>query len=407
MDNKFKITKYACYMTNVCMSIVACVSPILYVTFNEMYNISYTLLGFLAVLCFGIQLIIDLIFSFFAKWFDISKTVKLTPLICFAGMMIYSVMPALFPQAAYLWIMVGIIISSISAGLCEVLISPVVAAIPSDNPDREMSFLHSVYGWGVVGVVILTTVLLTFIGRERWYIVSGLWGIVPLITFVLFMRAKMPEVSVGVTSERDTLPKGMLLFVICIFLGGASECTMTQWCSGFLEKSAGIPKIYGDIFGLAVFAFLLALGRTFYSKYGKNIYRTLILCMTGTALCYITATLSGNPVISLLGCIFTGFSTSMLWPGSLIFMENKYKNAGVTAYALMAAGGDAGGSVGPQLVGALADAVMASNRGKELALNLSLTTEQLALKVGLLSATMFPVLGIILLLCMMKFAENK
>ena len=181
---------------------------------------------------------------------------------------------------------------------------------------------------------------------------------------------------------------------------------MTQWCSGFLEKSAGIPKIYGDIFGLAIFAFLLALGRTLYSRFGKNILKTLILCMTGTTVCYITATLSGNSFISLLGCMFTGFSTSMLWPGSLIFMENKYKNAGVTAYALMAAGGDAGGAIGPQLVGFLADAVINSRWGSEFAVSMSITAEQLALKVGLLSASVFPIAGIILLLCMMKFSKK-
>lgn len=44
-----------------------------------------------------------------------------------------------------------------SGGLAEVLISPVIAAIPSDRPESEMSKLHSVYAWGVVGVVFLST----------------------------------------------------------------------------------------------------------------------------------------------------------------------------------------------------------------------------------------------------------
>ena len=39
--------RYACYTTNLCMSIVGNLSPILFLTFHSLYGISYSLLGLL------------------------------------------------------------------------------------------------------------------------------------------------------------------------------------------------------------------------------------------------------------------------------------------------------------------------------------------------------------------------
>ena len=172
----YKLTKTACYFTNVTMSIVSNLSPLLFLTFREMYDLSFTLLGLLVVINFATQLLIDLIFSFFAKHFDIHKTVRLTPLFAFLGLVFYALMPKFLPELAFLWIVIGTVVFSISAGLGEVLISPVVAAMPSENPEREMSKLHSVYAWGVVFVVIVSTAALHFIGSENWHYLALFWS---------------------------------------------------------------------------------------------------------------------------------------------------------------------------------------------------------------------------------------
>ena len=41
----------------------------------------------------------------------------------------------------------------------------------------------------------------------------------------------------------------------------------------------------------------------------------------------------------------------MLWPGTLILMEEKIPAVGIAGYALMAAGGDFGASIAPQTLG--------------------------------------------------------
>jgi MFS family permease len=188
--------------------------------------------------------------------------------------------------------------------------------------------------------------------------------------------------------------KGVWLFVAAIFLGGAAECTMAQWASGYLEQALAIPKVWGDCFGVALFALMLGLGRTAYAKCGKNIGKVLLIGAFGSAACYMIAALSPYPVLGLIACALTGFCVSMFWPGSLIAASEKYTDGGVLIFALMAAGGDFGASVGPQLVGVITDAVMGFSKAVPIAERFAITPEQLGMKTGLLVGAVFSLIAI-------------
>ena len=82
----------------------------------------------------------------------------------------------------------GTVIFSVSAGLCEVLVSPVVAALPSDKPERDMSMLHSLYAYGVVMVVGISTFALKIFGTDNWMWLTAFWAILPLISFFMFVN---------------------------------------------------------------------------------------------------------------------------------------------------------------------------------------------------------------------------
>lgn len=60
----------------------------------------------------------------------------------------------------------------------------------------------------------------------------------------------------------------------------------------------------------------------------------------------------------------------------------------------MAAGGDLGASVGPQLVGLITDIAMKSETFISLSQTMSMPIEQLSMKLGLLVASLFPIIGI-------------
>ena len=147
---------------------------------------------------------------------------------------------------------------------------------------------------------------------------------------------------------------------------------------------------------------MLGLGRTLYAKYGKNIERILFLGAIGATLCYLTASVSGIAILGLIACALTGFCTSMMWPGSLIVAEKRFPSAGVFIFAMMAAGGDLGASVSPQLVGIVTDAVSQSSVGMELAYHLSLTPEQVGMKCGILVGMLFCLAAVFVYLYVMK-----
>lgn len=395
--SKNRILKCACYTTCIGQSVVANISPMLFLTFRDIYGISYSLLGMMVLINFATQLLVDLIFSFFSHKFNITATVRMIPVLTVVGLVLYAVWPFFFPDSVYAGLVAGTVIFSASGGLNEVLISPVIAAIPAEDPDREMSKLHSTYAWGVVGIIIFTTLFLWLFGSASWQWLVLILSVIPFLSIFMFAASDIPKME---TPEKVTgafrllKNKGVWLCFTAIFLGGASELTMGQWSSGYLEQALGIEKIWGDIFGVAFFSFMLGLGRTMYSKIGKNIEKILFLGAVGATVCYFVAAVSDIAIVGLLACSFTGFCVSMMWPGSLIVGSERFPQGGVFIYALMAAGGDMGASVAPQLVGIITDAVISNPAFASLASSLSLTSEQLGMKLGMLVGMLFPLIAV-------------
>ena len=378
---------------------------------REEYGISYTHLGTLVLINFCTQLAVDLLLTLFSKRFNTKLAVRLMPIITSVGLLVYALVPSLFPSFAYLGLALGTVIFSVSAGLSEVLLSPIIAAIPSDNPQRDMSFLHSLYAFGVVTMVLLSTAFLSIFGKDSWAYLIMLLAALPLIAAVLFALSPMPDMSSSVAEGGTRAPKkqvlGLLLSVLCIFFGSCAENAMSNWISGYMESALGIDKSFGDVFGVAMFAALLGIARITYSRLGRRIEGVLLVGMIGAAVCYLVAALASISAIAFAACILTGLFTAMLWPGALIFMEENVHGAGVGAFALMAAGGDFGASVAPQLLGAIADSVSISSFGTSLASSLGIGAEQLGLKVGMLVCAVFPILGAVTVAVTVRYFRKE
>ena len=229
--------------------------------------------------------------------------------------------------------------------------------------------------------------------------------LVPVTSIVLFSLTDMPKIP---TPEKASgvvkflKNKALWLCVIAIFFGGASEMIMTQWCSAYLEKSLGIPKILGDLLGMALFAVCLGLGRTLYSAKGKNIAKVLILGSLGAFLCYITAAITTNALIGIIACVLTGFCVSMLWPGSILVSSERFPTGGVFIFAIMACGGDLGAAVGPQLLGMITDKAIATPAITQIATQLSLTPDQFGMKIGILICALFPLMAVPFMIAITK-----
>ena len=408
----FKRTKLACYTAYFTMSSIFCVPPLLFMTFHSLYNISYTLLGTLVLTNFCTQMLVDLIFTLFSKKFNIQKVVRVMPCITSLGLFIYALIPQFFPQYAYIGLVVGTIIFSVSAGLSEVLLSPVIAAIPSENPQKDMSMLHSLYAFGFFTMVAISTLFLKLFGNENWVYLVLLIGTLPLLAALLFKISPFPDMTEEASQDKNKSKNrnrtiGLALCVGCIFLGSCAENTMSNWISTYMENALNIDKALGDILGMAMFAILLGITRITYAKYGKNISKFLLISMICAAICYLTVSFSNNTILSFVGCILTGIFTSMLWPGTLILMEENVKGVGVAAYALMASAGDFGASLAPQLMGIIIDNVSVSEFALNMSNTLNLTPEQIGLKSGMLITSIFPIVGTILVLFIIKYFKLR
>ncbi len=89
-------------------------------------------------------------------------------------------------------------------------------------------------------------------------------------------------------------------------------------------------------------------------------------------------------------------------------MEENIESAGVAAFALMAVGGDLGASVAPQVMGVVIDAVAASPMAQTMSQSMGVTVDQIGMKAGMLTSAIFPILGVVVLLILMRyFKKNK
>ena len=138
---------------------------------------------------------------------------------------------------------------------------------------------------------------------------------------------------------------------------GAAELTMSQWSSLFAEQGLGVSKVWGDLAGPCLFAVLMGIGRIAYGLWGEKVplLPALVCCGTLATLCYLVATLSADPVLSLVGCAVCGLAVSLLWPGTFSLAAARFPLGGAAMFGVLAVFGDAGGAGGPWITGAVAE----------------------------------------------------
>lgn len=400
--NSYKSTIYACYLGNFVLAAVINATPILFLTLMGKYDLSFEQMGRLVLANFITQVVIDLVFSRFADRYGVRIFVVAAQLLAFSGLMLFAFSPTLFTNA-YTGFTVATIIFSCGGGLLELLLSPIVNAIPTDEKAGEMSLLHSFYSWGQLTIVLVSSLLLAFLGADRWHLIMMFWSLLPLVNAFLFSKVPLAPM---VAQEHRTKARAIFktkYFIVClvvIMAGGAAEISMAQWASSFLEAAMGIPKIIGDYAGVGIFALAMGIGRTWYGKMGDkvDIYKVMTAGAALSLLCFLTVVFSPFPALSLLACALCGFGVSLLWPGSIVIATRKFPLAGTSMFAILAAAGDIGASLGPWLVGLTADRTPALLQAAQIEVS-----GNPGLRVGFLVAALFPVA----ILVFMKYLEKN
>jgi fucose permease len=394
----FDSTRRACYTGYVTQAIVNNLAPLLFIVFQTRYDVPVEMLGRLVLLNFATQLVTDVIAVKVVDRVGYRGPLVLAHILAGFGLILLSVAPSLAPSP-YLGLCVAVIVYAVGGGLLEVLVSPVVDALPTPQAAKaaQMSLLHSFYCWGQVGVVALTTVLLAAIGQGSWQVLPLVWAIVPLINLIAFLRVPLP----ATVADEHRMPLRALLAaptfgiaMILMLCAGAAELTMSQWASLFAEEGLGVSKVWGDLTGPCLFAILMGIGRMAYGLWGERIplLPALVGCGSLATACYLVAALSGSPVVSLVGCALCGLAVSLLWPGTFSLAAARFPLGGAAMFGVLAVFGDAGGAGGPWITGAVAD--LASSAGGGALRDIAATLpggDDSGLRVGLLVGTFFPV----------------
>ena len=123
-------------------------------------------------------------------------------------------------------VLCAVCLCAVGGGITEVLISPIVEALPSEDKAGSMSLLHAFYCWGHVGVVVLSTLYFALAGTGRWALLPVLWAVLPLCNMVLFARVPLCKLAGDEhhTPLRALLKSKMIwLFLLMMVCAGASE----------------------------------------------------------------------------------------------------------------------------------------------------------------------------------------
>lgn len=360
MKLTYKHTLLAGYVGYITQAIVNNLAPLLFIIFRDSFNIELSKITLLITFNFLIQLGIDAFSSKFVDKIGYRRSIVTAHIFSAVGLILMGVLPFVLSNA-FAGLIIAAVIYAIGGGLIEVLISPIVEACPTDNKASAMSLLHSFYCWGSVAVIIVTTLLLNLLGKDKWYIIAIGWALVPIINGFLF--AKVPintlDSNESVSGIRQLAKSKIFwLFMVIMICAGASEQSMSQWASALAESGLGVSKAVGDLAGPCMFSLLMGTARVINSKLSSkiNLSGAMICCGVLCAATYLLTALSPSAALSLAGCAICGFSVGIMWPCAFSMASERFKSGSTAMFAFLALGGDLGCMAGPSLVGEIAGA---------------------------------------------------
>ncbi len=382
-NKNYRKTLAACYLGFITQAISANFAPLLFLTFQNIYQISLEKIALIPVVFYLTQLLIDLGASRFADKIGYRICVVISQILSAMGLVLLAVLPGILP-APFPGILIAVVFYAVGSGLVEALVSPIVEACPFENKEGQMSLLHSSYCWGAVGVILGSTLFFAVFGTEKWKILTLLWAFVPLVNVFCFGTCpieRLVEDGEGLPLRRLLRLPLLWMMILLMICSGASEAAMAQWASAFTESALGVSKTVGDLAGPCLFAVFMGISRILYGKMSEKINLTKAMLLGGLlcVACYLLASLSPLPAMGLAGCALCGFSVGIMWPGTISLSSQKCPNGGTAMFAFLALAGDFGATVSPAIVGSFSE-LAGSN-----------------LKIGLLTAAIFPVLLVVAL----------
>lgn len=396
MKFTFKHTKLACYSSYMSSAVAINFPPILFIFFHKQFGLSLVDLGALISLNFGVQMITDIVgANIIDKKITYRQAAVTANSLVSAGLLLLGILPQLM-SAKFSALIIATVVYSIGCGLLEVIISPIVEAVPEDGKASNMALLHSFYCWGQMVAILFSTVLLFLLGNGNWWIISIIWAIIPFLAAFLFSKVPLNTLPKEEKKSSASLFKNkvFIMFLLLMTASGAAEIAVAQWASMFVETSLGVSKTTGDLLGPCVFALLMGIARVIYAKYSEklNLSNYIVFCGVLCVISYLVMVLVPNQYIALAAVGVVGFSVGIMWPGTLSLASLKFPLGGTAMFAYLAIFGDIGCTTGPAFAAAVSESTALFGS---------------PLKAGILACVIFPLLVVILTLILKKMRSEK
>jgi len=257
----------------------------------------------------------------------------------------------------YTALAVTVFFLGMGAGLLDMVLSPIVAALNPTRRAAAMNWLHSFFCVGAVVTILAGTIALQL--GFGWRTACLLMTPLPVGVMIAFAPLSFPALStVGGRLRLRTLLKRrwFLWAMIGIFFGGATELGMSQWLPAYAETSLGFPVWVGGS-ALLLFSIAMAAGRMVVASVGTkwNPFQVMAWGCGSSVVLFVIGAFWPGPGVALAACILVGFTGSCLWPTMLAVTADRYPDGGATMYGALGAFGNMGGICMPWLVGWVAD----------------------------------------------------
>ena len=187
-------------------------------------------------------------------------------------------------------------------------------------PGKETSAvtaMHIMLGLGTASSALL---LNYFLERNSWWASPALVG--SAVLFIFLFTVPLPlvleksETEDEVTSSK--IPRRIWMYVLVVFLYGASEATLGNFGAVFLEKEGGLSLAKASI-GLSLFWGGITVGRVLFTFIALRFKTNLLYIIAPFVVAFVFFLLpSSHSEIWLLTCMFMGgIGLSFLFPKSI------------------------------------------------------------------------------------------
>lgn len=389
MQKKYNLTISACYLGYIVQAIVNNFLPLLFVYFNTKCNIPLYLISIIVTYNFGLQILVDAFSATLVLKLGYRKTAILSNVVSCLGLFILGCFSYLAPNyiILYIGIMVSVTLMAIGGGIVEVILSPLVEALPLENNNKQMNMLHTFYCVGHIIVVVFATLFFKLFSIDNWALFSFSLMIFPISTTILFVKCPI------ISPKGDEKPIGrfklfknpifIMLFILMV-CAGASEQAVAQWISYFLEIGLKVEKSVGDVVGVTSFALCMLISRLYFGTANRkfNILKILIIASLILTGLIVVSTITNKAILALILLSLCGLFIGFAWPTIYAYADEIFTKGGTVMFSMLALGGDLGCTLGPTVVGTI--------------------SEFLGIKVGIFSSIIFSITTLIVSIALFK-----